>query len=69
MRKYYGKHPETDNPIVITHGESGYQPIAADDAFIQHMNEIVNHNTPKDFQIAVGCSMYGWDTPLAESLS
>lgn len=76
FRQFYTRHPETNEPIALTQGESGYYPVvvggdnreAATDEKLAATNAIFN-NTAKDIEIALACSMFGWDIPIASDLS
>lgn len=75
-RKFFGRNPGSNEPIRVIQGEMGFYPLqfAGDDSpesvdeKLDRLNWIFG-NTPEDVQIAIGCSMFGWDTPLAEDLS
>ena len=73
-RQFFTRHPETNEPIQISQGESGYRDVTllahkqnADKAM--DMLNAFYKNTPRDIEIALACSMFGWDIPLAGQLS
>lgn len=73
-RQFFGRDPVTNKPVAVIQGKLGFYPLPgigapeAVDARLADANAIFG-NTPRDFEIAVGCSMFGWDTPLAADLS
>ena len=75
-RQFFVRDPVTNKPVAVIQGKLGFYPVPicgddspeAVDARLAGANAIFE-NTPKDVQIAVGCSMFGWDTPLAADLS
>ena len=75
-RQFYTRHPETGAPIALTQGESGFYPVviggdnspSITDEKLAATNAIFN-NTAKDIEIALACSMFGWDIPMAGELS
>ncbi len=70
-RQFYTRHPDTNEPIQISQNESGYRivtPVAHNqdtDTAIDMLNAFYN-NTPRDIEIALACSMFGWNTPIAK---
>ena len=69
-RQFYARHPETNKPISMIEGELGYVvlPNIQPDKTIETGNALYG-NTIEDVQIAIGCSMFGWDIPMADKLS
>jgi len=75
-RQFFTRHPETNQPISMIEGKLGYFPVtvggdnrtAATDEKLAATNALFN-NTDKDIEIAIGCSMFGWDIPMADDLS
>ena len=75
-RLFFARHPTTKEPISMREGQSGYSPVvvggdnstAATDEKLAATNALFN-NTDKDIEIAIACSMYGWDIPMADDLS
>jgi len=75
-RLFFARHPETKEPISMREGEAGYSPVivggdnstAATDEKLAATNALFN-NTEKDIEIALACSMFGWDIPMASDLS
>jgi hypothetical protein len=76
QRRFFTRANTNNKPVCIIQGEMGFYPIAlmddldseaSIDAKLAAANAIFN-NTPKDISAAVGCSMFGWDTPLAQTI-
>lgn len=68
-RMFFTRHPETKDPIVIIKGRLGYGDLIGwSDDGIKAANAM-NNNTPEDIEIALACSMFGWDVPKASDLS
>ena len=73
-RKFYTRHPETNEPIQISEGELGYCPASPVegnndiDTSLSKLNAFFG-NTSGDLEIAIACSMFGWDIPMASDLS
>ena len=58
------------NAIAIIEGEQGYNKVShvshvTPAQVVQRMNEF-NHNSAEDVEVAVTCSMFGWDIPAAD---
>ena len=76
-RQFFTRHPETNKPIQISQGESGYRHVTPSDSLTHKQDadtamDMLNafyNNTPRVLEIAVACSMFGWDIPLAGQLS
>ena len=73
-RQFYTRHPDTNEPIRLVQGQSGYEPVTP----VEGNNDIEKSllslnaffdNTSKDLEIALACSMFGWDIPFANELS
>ena len=69
-RQFYTRHPETNKPIAIEYDIEGYtqMPYPLDDDTIASLNGLAG-NTDADVEIALTCSMFGWDIPMAGDLS
>lgn len=72
-RRFYMREIVTNEPIYLVEGEVGHRPVTVEgnndiDASLSKYNAFYN-NTPKDLEIAIVCSMYGWDIPVANELS
>ena len=73
-RQFYTRHPDTNKPIRVVQGESGYRPVTPVEGnndiekSLLKLNAFFN-NTSKDLEIAISCSMFGWDIPYANELS
>tara|TARA_R100001163_G_scaffold60280_1_gene49461 strand:- start:137 stop:334 length:198 start_codon:yes stop_codon:yes gene_type:complete len=58
----------------LVQGESGYRPVTPVegnndiDASLNKLNVFFG-NTSNDLEIAIACSMFGWDIPAAAELS
>ena len=58
----------TGETIMIRQGESGYIPAPYVGEAKDKMNA-AHGNNERDLEIAVNCSMFGWDIPMAAELS
>ena len=73
-RKFFTSEPVTKEPIYLVEGEIGHNPldliegIHNFDASLNALNAFFG-NTPRDLEIALACSMFGWDIPFANELS
>ena len=72
-RRFYMREIVTNEPIYLVEGEVGHRPVTPGilcdiDTKLSALNAFYN-NTPKDLEIAIVCSMYGWDIPVANELS
>ena len=68
MREFVCEHPETGEYILIRKGVQGYIPFPCTDRRAELVNK-ANGNNIDDLDIAVACSMFGWDIPAADELS
>ena len=76
-RRFFMRHQTTGKPICLVQGKLGFFPATmmldaesddAIDAKLAAANSVYG-NTPADITAAEGCSMFGWDIPLAKSIS
>ena len=69
MRVFIALHPLEENKMVmIRQGEKGYIPAPYSEEAQSKMNE-AHGNSEADLEIAVSCSMFGWDIPKVQELS
>ncbi len=68
MREFIANHPLTNDTILVRKGETGYYKFPCSKDAQDRLNA-VNNNTDTDLEIAVQCSMFGWDIPKAQELS
>ena len=82
-RLFFTRHPTTDDPISIKEGELGYYQIFNNGKSVWNCthrwcmsideqlaaNNALFNNTEKDIEIAIACSMFGWDIPMASDFS
>ena len=75
-RTFYTEAPSTGEPIALVQDERGYFPITLDPDYSSQTikdkllkSNKVYGNTERDVAIALECSMFGWDIPLAKNLT
>tara|TARA_R110002074_G_scaffold379433_3_gene557682 strand:+ start:369 stop:782 length:414 start_codon:yes stop_codon:yes gene_type:complete len=75
-RKFYTEDFYTGKPIVLVQGEIGYSPITLDPDYSSQTikdkllkSNKVYGNTERDVEIALQCSMFGWDILAAKNLT
>ena len=68
MREFIITHPVTLKPVVVRQGIIGFTEFQGSQDAADAINKY-NGNTERDLEIAEGCSMFGWDTPLADMIS
>ena len=73
-RKFFTRSNTTNKPICIIEGKIGFFPVApidgsetVVDAKLAAANAVFG-NTPDEILAAEGCSMFGWDIPLAKRI-
>ena len=73
-RKFFTREPVTKDPIYLVEGEIGHHPLGLIegihnfDANLDYLNDYFG-NTANDLEIAMTCSMFGWDISAADELS
>jgi len=68
-REFFTTNPTDGKLVKLVEGVIGFVEVDhLDQATADKLNQL-NGNTERDLEIAIGASMFGWDTPLAGMIS
>lgn len=68
LREFFVTHPVDGNIVKVVQGITGFFDTVQDPAVAAAGNE-ENGNTERDLELAIGASMFGWQTPRALEIS